>query len=75
MNSKNVGIVWACFRYLPGLRPVILLDMSGTMHGCAMAMRRVINELLDPNGELTCSAMYFDVVIFNRYVHYRTMTI
>lgn len=53
-------------RYLPGLRPVILLDMSGTMHGCQLALRRVIRELLDPKGELTASAMYFDVVVFSR---------
>eukprot|EP00976_Prorocentrum_cordatum_P040713 826432-Prorocentrum_minimum.AAC.2 len=52
--------------YLPGLRPLLVLDLSGTMHGCERRLRRVFEELLDPHGELTCSAMFFDVVVFNR---------
>jgi len=112
--------------YLPGLRPAILLDMSGTMHGCHIPLKRVVrhpsaspppafplptqpssilcydasslsksnctvafsnschgvirqqtrwgewragaqvHDLLNPEGELTCSAQFFDVVAFAR---------
>eukprot|EP00854_Cymbomonas_tetramitiformis_P023625 gene23625-28618_t len=53
--------------YLPGLRPLIILDMSGTMHGSQeTVMRRVVRELLDPIGELAGSALYFEVLMFNR---------
>jgi hypothetical protein len=28
--------------YLPGLRPALVLDMSGTMHGCHLPLKRVV---------------------------------
>ncbi|KAL3162910.1 hypothetical protein ABBQ32_009352 [Trebouxia sp. C0010 RCD-2024] len=55
--------------FLAGYAPLLLLDMSGTMHpskgGRFFDMKRCVLELLSPTGEVATVASGFDIIAFS----------